>query len=331
MIGFEVIAPKSVAFTCRRKRQRTSSRGIVRASSSVAVTARWLAGPPFAETHDWLPLWPPHPAVRTTAATHPHASTNLRKRAMRASLPLANAKRREARGNGVAEQRRPRREVDRAARPRREARERLPQVLPEVQRLAARGCGKSHGERPLRVGPALGQWLDDLAAGSDADDETGVDGTDLRRRRLDRVRGSVAQLDVQRRAPQPLERRVRAERAAVGDASGRDADGEDDGIRVRLVRGRIERRVVAVRVRRGRVRPEVAVLRARDHDRTLHGVATRIRDRAGELIREEMNRRRRLTARPPQPSGHENAAVLLPLLAEAREPVADAEAARRPE
>jgi hypothetical protein len=40
MIGFEVIAPKSVAFACRRKRQRTLSFGMVRASSAVAVTAR---------------------------------------------------------------------------------------------------------------------------------------------------------------------------------------------------------------------------------------------------------------------------------------------------
>jgi hypothetical protein len=40
MIGFEVIEPKSVALAGRRKRQRTASRGIVRASSVVAVTAR---------------------------------------------------------------------------------------------------------------------------------------------------------------------------------------------------------------------------------------------------------------------------------------------------
>jgi hypothetical protein len=40
MIGFEVIAPKLVTLACRRKRQRTSSRGIVRASSLVAVAAR---------------------------------------------------------------------------------------------------------------------------------------------------------------------------------------------------------------------------------------------------------------------------------------------------
>jgi hypothetical protein len=40
MIGFDVIAPKSVTFACRRNRQRTLSRGIVRASRSVDVTAR---------------------------------------------------------------------------------------------------------------------------------------------------------------------------------------------------------------------------------------------------------------------------------------------------
>src|ERR1700710_1802518 len=51
MIGFEVIAPKPRPFEWRRKRQRTVKRGIVRASSSVALAARWLATLPFAGGH----------------------------------------------------------------------------------------------------------------------------------------------------------------------------------------------------------------------------------------------------------------------------------------
>ena len=52
MIGFEVIAPKPRPFEWRRKRQRTVKRGIVRASRSVALAARWLATLPFAVGHD---------------------------------------------------------------------------------------------------------------------------------------------------------------------------------------------------------------------------------------------------------------------------------------
>src|SRR4051812_34099246 len=51
MIGFEVIAPKPVPPERRRKRQRTFSRGILRASSTVAVAARRLAALPFADGH----------------------------------------------------------------------------------------------------------------------------------------------------------------------------------------------------------------------------------------------------------------------------------------
>src|SRR3954447_15193884 len=63
MIGFEVIAPKLVALEWRRKRQRTSSCGIVRASSSVAAGARWLATPPFADVQETFAASAPHPTA----------------------------------------------------------------------------------------------------------------------------------------------------------------------------------------------------------------------------------------------------------------------------
>src|SRR6476469_2529475 len=63
MIGFEVIAPKLVALAWRRKRQRTSSRGTVRASRSVAATERWLAVLPFADGQSTLAPRAPHPAA----------------------------------------------------------------------------------------------------------------------------------------------------------------------------------------------------------------------------------------------------------------------------
>jgi hypothetical protein len=67
MTGFDVIAPKPVALPARRrKRQRTSSCGIVRASSLVAVAARWLALLPFAVVQDPLAAWDPHPAAAPT-------------------------------------------------------------------------------------------------------------------------------------------------------------------------------------------------------------------------------------------------------------------------
>ena len=79
MIGFEVIAPNAVTFACRRKRQRTWSRGMVWASSEVAVAARWLATLPFADVQPWLAAWPPHPASESasaTAATHQRTDRN---------------------------------------------------------------------------------------------------------------------------------------------------------------------------------------------------------------------------------------------------------------
>ena len=73
MIGFAVIAPKLVAFACNRKRQRALSRGIVRASRSVAVAARWLALLPFADVQETLAARAPQPAAtpanRSAAAT----------------------------------------------------------------------------------------------------------------------------------------------------------------------------------------------------------------------------------------------------------------------
>ena len=70
MIGFEVIAPKPVPLECRRKRQRTLSRGIVRASSLVAVAARWLAMLPFAEVQDTLTARAPQPAASRGEQQH---------------------------------------------------------------------------------------------------------------------------------------------------------------------------------------------------------------------------------------------------------------------
>src|SRR6478609_1191703 len=63
MTGFEVIAPKPVPSACSRKRQRTSSRGIVLASSFVASAARRLELLPFAEGQDWLADRAPQPAA----------------------------------------------------------------------------------------------------------------------------------------------------------------------------------------------------------------------------------------------------------------------------
>jgi hypothetical protein len=70
MIGFAVIAPKSVALRGKRKVQRTRSRGIVRASSvvAVAVAARRFEGSPFAAGQD--------PAAGATEYTAKAASTN---------------------------------------------------------------------------------------------------------------------------------------------------------------------------------------------------------------------------------------------------------------
>ena len=64
-----------------------------------------------------------------------------------------------------------------------------------------------------------------------------------------------------------------------------------------------------------------ALTRAAEED----GAVLIVGDRAGELIREQMNGRRCLAARALEPSGNEDAAVFLALLAEARHPVADAE------
>src|SRR6478672_10541498 len=82
MIGFEVIAPKLVALACRRKRQRTFSRGIVRASSFVAVAVRWLATLPFAVAQDTFAARAPQPAAAAAtsntaarAAVGPRGST----------------------------------------------------------------------------------------------------------------------------------------------------------------------------------------------------------------------------------------------------------------
>jgi hypothetical protein len=71
-----VIAPKLVALEWRRKRQRTLSRGIVRASSSVAVAARWLATLPFADGQDPLAARAPHPvAAAANSNTAARAAT----------------------------------------------------------------------------------------------------------------------------------------------------------------------------------------------------------------------------------------------------------------
>jgi hypothetical protein len=48
MIGFAVIAPKTVTLRGKRNDQRTWSRETLRASSAVAVTARRLVASPFA-------------------------------------------------------------------------------------------------------------------------------------------------------------------------------------------------------------------------------------------------------------------------------------------
>jgi hypothetical protein len=52
MIGFAVIAPKSVALRGKGKVQRTRSRAIVRASSLVAAAARRFEASPFAAGQD---------------------------------------------------------------------------------------------------------------------------------------------------------------------------------------------------------------------------------------------------------------------------------------
>ena len=82
MTGFEVIAPKSVTLAWRRNRQRTVSRGIVRASSDVAVIARWLATLPFADGQSWRAAPPPHPAA---SPANDSASATARKRRMGAT------------------------------------------------------------------------------------------------------------------------------------------------------------------------------------------------------------------------------------------------------
>jgi hypothetical protein len=68
MIGFAVIAPKSVALRGKRKVQRTWSRAIVRTSSVVAAAARRFEASPFAAGQD--------PAAGATEYTAKAASTN---------------------------------------------------------------------------------------------------------------------------------------------------------------------------------------------------------------------------------------------------------------
>src|SRR5207244_1535684 len=116
----------------------------------------------------------------------------------------------EAGRDGGPERRRPRRQVDCAAGRCGKAREELPLVLPEADRLAAGRGGKPHRERALRVRPSFCQRLDNSAADGNADDEARIDRADLWRRHGDRVRRAGAEMDVHHSAPQPLARHVRS-------------------------------------------------------------------------------------------------------------------------
>jgi hypothetical protein len=73
MIGLAVIAPNDEPRPRRRKRHRTLSRGIVRASIAVAASARRFERSPFADVHDAPGCDAPHadaiPANETAVAT----------------------------------------------------------------------------------------------------------------------------------------------------------------------------------------------------------------------------------------------------------------------
>ncbi len=77
------------------------------------------------------------------------------------------------------------------------------------------------------------------------------------------------------------------------------------------------------------MRPEVTVLRTRDHDSALHRLARLVRDRAGELVRQQPHRRRSLTVCAEQAATDDDASVRLHLRVQALQPVPDAESAGR--
>src|SRR3954453_11006527 len=224
---------------------------------------------------------------------------------------------------------RPRAEIDRAYGGRGKAREHEAAALPEADRLPANGGGKHHHEVALRIGPARGGRLDDVARGGDADDGAFVDRADVRVRRRDRVARAGAELDVERGALVALELHRGAEVAAVGRRAEGDADVDRHRILVALVGGVEVRGVVAVRVRRPGERPEVAVVRPADDDGALNGFARGVRDRAVEAVRVQPDRGRGRSGRVRDVTRHAPRAVALHLRVEIAEPVADVEGAVR--
>jgi hypothetical protein len=95
MIGLAVIAPNDEPRPLRRKRQRTLSRGIVRASIAVAASARRFERSPFADVHDAPDgCDPPHadaiPASETAVAA---AAASVRARSRgRGRVPISAMK-----------------------------------------------------------------------------------------------------------------------------------------------------------------------------------------------------------------------------------------------
>ena len=188
-------------------------------------------------------------------------------------------------------------------------------------------AGRTIVKRPFASGQRLETRLDHTRRAGNADDEALVDRTCVRRRLADRVPAAASELDVHRRRMEAVERRVRADVAAVRRAAVCNSDRQRHRVGRGLVRRGEERRVVTALVGRGRERPEVAILGARDHDGVRDRVSARIRDRAGQLVGLQRHGRRCRACGVVHPPGDHGRPVRAPGRVQGVDAVADTEGA----